>query len=84
MSFKKEYRLTPEETKAIQRLENLENLNQIKVLEDRVLKILSNLGVDTSAYTEKANKETLELSDAYFKRTILKARQRMMEQKAQI
>mmetsp|Transcript_17989 Transcript_17989/g.15913 ORF Transcript_17989/g.15913 Transcript_17989/m.15913 type:complete len:85 (+) Transcript_17989:736-990(+) len=82
MGQKKDFRLTPDETKAIQKIENSEDLNQIKMIEDRVVKILDNLGMDTSQYTKDSDKDTLELSDAYYKRVILKSREKMMEQKA--
>ena len=84
MGISKEERLTSGEQNKIHSIDSWEDLNEIKILENRCLKILDNLGDDTSEYRKNCDRDTLELSDNYYKKIILKTRLKMIEEKGNL
>ncbi|CAI2371863.1 unnamed protein product [Moneuplotes crassus] len=100
MGIKNEERLSGEEQEKIHRIDDCDDLNEVKLLEDRLLKMLENLGEDTTEYRQECDKDSLELADTYhllaevgrvdstlttkFTKTILKARGKMIESKADL
>jgi hypothetical protein len=81
MGFRREDRLTQEDQAKIANIQSIKDLNEIKLLENRVIKLLKTRDIEINPQLPHFDPATLDLSDEYYKGVILKARGKMMDKK---
>jgi len=75
--------LTQQDKNQLEIIEEIKDLSEIKRLEDRIIKLLKNKNAPIEMNTSDLDKSTIELSDSYYKKAIVKARGRMVDKQTE-
>jgi hypothetical protein len=73
-----ENRLSDEDKIQFEQIDDMKDLDELKIAEDKLVKLLRAKNGLPDSYTPELDKETLELSDSYYKKAIMRARGRMI------
>lgn len=76
--------LSEDEKSKLDQIENIKSLSEIKALEDKVILLLKKNSVPIEEHIPSLDQETHEVSDSYFKKSIIKARGRLIERQREL
>lgn len=76
--------LSEDEKFKLDQIENIKSLSEIKALEDKVILLLKKNSVPIEEHIPSLDQETHEVSDSYFKKSIIKARGRLIERQREL
>ena len=74
-----ENKLSDEDKIQFEQIEDMRDLDEIKRVEDKLVRLLRAKNALPDSYTPELDRETLELSDSYYKKAIVRARTRMVD-----
>jgi len=76
--------LTSEDKKRLIKMHDTQDLNEIKYIENRVTKVIKNIDPSYKIDTAGMNKLTIQTSDAFYKKALLKCRNKMIEKRVEL
>lgn len=76
--------LTHADLAKIEAIDDTKDLNELKLLEKRIIQMLSSKGVEIGYDQDVLDYTTKDLSELYYKKQILKARAKMIEKKEEL
>lgn len=82
--FMREDTLSQSDKNKIDALDEIKDLNELKRLEDRVFKLLKHKDPSVENHAQVLNDATLDVSDSYYKKSIMKARGKMIDKKQEL
>lgn len=72
-------KLSDEDKIQFEQIEHMRDLDEIKRVEDKLVRLLRAKNALPESYTPELDRETLELSDSYYKKAIVRSRTRMVD-----
>lgn len=76
--------LSLEEKEKLDEVDSIKDLSEIKALEDKVVLLLKSNNVPIEDYIPDLDQETHKVSDSYYKKSIIKARERLIERQKEL